>query len=42
MVPLAAVKDAAFGQIRAQDRCYGQYRHYLSRTVEEQFAVFLL
>jgi len=41
LVPLAAVADAAFGQIRPHDGCYARYRDYLSRTVEEQFAVFL-
>src|SRR5579859_3610384 len=41
MVPINAVKDIQFGQIRAADRCYGLYRQYLKRTVDEQFAVFL-
>ena len=41
MVPIGAVKDIQFGQIRAADRCYGLYRQYLKRTVEDQFAVFL-
>jgi transcriptional regulator with XRE-family HTH domain len=41
MVPTAAVKDVRFGQIRAEDGCYTQYREYLRRTVEEQFAEFL-
>jgi transcriptional regulator with XRE-family HTH domain len=41
MVPMRAVEDLRFGQIRADDACYGRYRAYLRRTVEEQFAVFL-
>jgi transcriptional regulator with XRE-family HTH domain len=41
MVPMKAVKEARFGQVRAHDGCYSQYRQYLRRTVEEQFAVFL-
>lgn len=41
MVPIRAVKEVRFGQIRPQDQCYGQYQAYLRRTVEEQFAVFL-
>jgi transcriptional regulator with XRE-family HTH domain len=41
MVPMKAVRDICFGQIRAQDGCHGQYRGYLRRTVEEQFAEFL-
>ena len=41
MVPVNAVKDIQFGQIRAGDRCYERYRHYLKRTVDDQFAVFL-
>jgi transcriptional regulator with XRE-family HTH domain len=41
MVPLRAVEDVRFGQIRASDGCYEQYRAYLRRTVEEQFAMFL-
>ena len=41
MIPLDAVKDIQFGQIRAADRCYGLYRQYLKRTVDDQFAVFL-
>jgi transcriptional regulator with XRE-family HTH domain len=41
MVPMKALKDVRFGQVRPDDRCYGQYRAYLKRTVEEQFAEFL-
>jgi transcriptional regulator with XRE-family HTH domain len=41
MVPIRAVDDIRFGQIRTDDDCYAQYRAYLRRTVEEQFAVFL-
>jgi transcriptional regulator with XRE-family HTH domain len=41
MVPMNAVKDAQFGQIRTTDRCYPLYRQYLKRTVDDQFAVFL-
>jgi transcriptional regulator with XRE-family HTH domain len=41
MVPLRAVEDVRFGQIRAGDGCYEQYRAWLRRTVEEQFAMFL-
>jgi hypothetical protein len=41
MVPMRSVEDIRFGQIRADDACYEQYRAYLRRTVEEQFAVFL-
>jgi hypothetical protein len=41
MVPMRAVKETRFGQIRVEDGCYAQYRAYLKRTVEEQFAVFL-
>jgi transcriptional regulator with XRE-family HTH domain len=41
MVPLRAVEDVRFGQVRAEDRCFEQYRTYLKRTMEEQFAVFL-
>jgi transcriptional regulator with XRE-family HTH domain len=41
MVPMRAVKEICFGQIRAEDACHAQYRAYLKRTVEEQFAVFL-
>jgi hypothetical protein len=40
-VPIQAVKDMQFGLIQAADRCYGLYRQYLKRTVEDQFAVFL-
>ncbi len=41
MVPVNAVKDIQFGQIRAGDRCYERYRQYLKRTMDDQFAVFL-
>jgi transcriptional regulator with XRE-family HTH domain len=41
MVPMKAVKEIRFGQIRLEDECYAQYRAYLRRTVEEQFALFL-
>jgi len=41
MVPIASVKEPQFGQIRTADRCYGLYRQYLKRTVDDQFAVFL-
>jgi transcriptional regulator with XRE-family HTH domain len=41
MVPIQAVKDMQFGLIQAADRCYGLYRQYLKRTVDDQFAVFL-
>ncbi len=41
MVPMKALRDVRFGQIRAQDGCYAQYRAYLTRTVDEQFAMFL-
>lgn len=41
MVPIKAVKDIRFGQIRPADSRYAQYRAYLARTVEEQFAMFL-
>ncbi len=41
MVPTKAVKEIQFGQISASDRCYGIYRQYLKRTVDDQFAVFL-
>jgi transcriptional regulator with XRE-family HTH domain len=41
LVPVRSVKDLRFGQIRMQDSCYEQYREYLRRTVEDQFAVFL-
>ncbi len=41
MVPLNAVGSIRFGQIRAGDNCYEQYRRYLKRTVDDQFAVLL-
>jgi transcriptional regulator with XRE-family HTH domain len=41
MVPIDTIKDMQFGQIVATDRCYGPYRQYLKRTVDDQFAVFL-
>jgi transcriptional regulator with XRE-family HTH domain len=41
MVPMRAVKEIRFGRIQAEDGCYAQYREYLRRTVEEQFAMFL-
>jgi len=42
MVPTRAVKDIQYGQILAADRCYALYRQYLKRTVDDQFAAFLL
>jgi transcriptional regulator with XRE-family HTH domain len=41
MVPINVVKDVQYGQISAKDACYGLYRSYLKRAVDEQFAVFL-
>jgi transcriptional regulator with XRE-family HTH domain len=41
MVPVKTIADVRFGQIRPDDSCYEQYRQYLKRTVDDQFAVFL-
>jgi transcriptional regulator with XRE-family HTH domain len=41
MAPMKAVAEVRFGRIQAEDTCYAQYREYLRRTVDEQFAVFL-
>lgn len=41
MVPIKSATDVQFGQIRAANRCYEQYRKYLKRAVDDQFAVFL-
>ena len=41
MVPMKAVKEVHFGQIRAENGCYPQYREYLRRTVHEGFSSFL-
>jgi transcriptional regulator with XRE-family HTH domain len=40
-LPLAAMKDVAFGLIAAGTPHYERYRKYLRRTVEEPFALFL-
>ena len=41
LVPLGTVSEAHFGRIDRGHRCYGPYRDYLKRTVEEPFALFL-
>jgi transcriptional regulator with XRE-family HTH domain len=41
MVPIKAVKEVRFGQVRAEDGCYSQYREYLRRTVDDGFLSFL-
>jgi transcriptional regulator with XRE-family HTH domain len=40
-VPLKAQANVEFGRICAGHSCYGRYRKYLKRTVEEPFALFL-
>ena len=41
LVPLGTLPEAHFGRIDRGHRCYGAYRDYLKRTVEEPFALFL-
>ncbi len=41
LVPPRALKQVQFGRISAGDPCHATYRHYLKRTVEEPFALFL-
>ncbi len=41
LVPSKAVARPAFGLIKATHECYGAYRGFLKRTVEEPFALFM-
>jgi transcriptional regulator with XRE-family HTH domain len=42
LVPLDKAKAPRFGRIAPTDREYGRYRTHIRRTVEEQFAKFLM
>ena len=41
LIPLRDLKDVQFGRVSPGDTCFGLYRKYLKRTVEEPFALFL-
>jgi transcriptional regulator with XRE-family HTH domain len=41
LVPIKAIANPAFGLIKAGHDCYGPYRGFLKRTVDEPFAVFM-
>jgi transcriptional regulator with XRE-family HTH domain len=40
-VPIASVKDAAFGRIAPEHALHGRYQPFLKRTLDEPFAMFL-
>ena len=42
LVPMEKAKASRFGRIAPSDREYGRYRAHIRRTVEEQFAKFLM
>jgi transcriptional regulator with XRE-family HTH domain len=42
LVPMEKAKALRFGRIAPSDREYGRYRTHIRRTVEEQFAKFLM
>jgi hypothetical protein len=41
LVPIALMPNAEFGRISLGHPCYEAYRAYLTRTVDEPYALFL-